>query len=75
MKFSSTLNFCSYPKARSLFSGSKILALMKAVAKFLLTAIGPEFGPCHFGLSPPPLYLTLNVICFAVLSVPYIVSP
>lgn len=74
MNFSSNMNFCLYPKARSLFSGCKILALVKAVAKFLLTATGPEFGPCHFGLSPTPLYLTLNVICLPVLSVHYFVS-
>lgn len=74
MKFSSNLNFCLYLKARSLFSGCKILALVKAVPKFLLTAMGPEFGPCHFGLRPAPCYLTLNVIYLPVLSVHYIVS-
>lgn len=52
MRISSTLNFCSYTKARILFSGCKILALVKAVAKLLLAAIGPEFGPPSFFIKP-----------------------
>jgi len=74
MKFSSSLNFYLYPKARSLFSGCKILDLVKAAAKFLLTEIAPEFSPHQFGLSPAPLCLTSDVICLLVLSMHYIAS-
>lgn len=58
-KLSSNLNFCLYLKGRSLLSGSKILALVKAEAKMLLTRI---CSPWYWARPSSRQWVILNVI-------------